>query len=207
MMTAGVRKVSLTAHIGTSVGWFGAVAAFLALAVAGVMTRSAVTMQGAYVAMHLVTWAVIVPFGVVSFASGVVQSVGTPWGLFRHYWVVTKLVLTLLATVVLLVHTRPIDEVAALAAAGGLSGSELWRLRLQLVGDASAALFVLGATTALSVYKPWGLTPIGIRAQPTSVHSKARTRAGVSGSQVLIGIGIVLALIALLHLFGIGMHH
>ena len=87
------------------------------------------------------------------------------WGLFRHYWVVTKLLLTVLATIILLVHTQPIDRVAAVAAQTTLATGDLRQLRIQLVGDACAALFVLLVTTTLSVYKPWGMTSYGLRKQ------------------------------------------
>lgn len=159
MMTVSLRKFALTAHVTSSVGWFGAVAAFLALAIAGLTSRDSQVVRSAYLAMHVVTWFIIVPMSLAALLTGLIQSLGTTWGLFRHYWIVTKLLLTFLATVILLVHTQPIDKIAAVAALTTLSSGDLWELRLQLVGDASAALFVLFATTMLSVYKPWGLHP------------------------------------------------
>jgi hypothetical protein len=80
MMTQPIRKVALVAHVTTSVGWFGAVAAFLALAIAGVTTRDAEIVRAAYLAMHLTTWFVIIPFGVASLITGVIDSLGTTWG-------------------------------------------------------------------------------------------------------------------------------
>src|SRR5260221_12529239 len=52
MMTPGLRKFALTLHVTSSVGWFGAVAGFLALAVAGVTSQDAVTVRTAYLAME-----------------------------------------------------------------------------------------------------------------------------------------------------------
>jgi hypothetical protein len=60
-MTPGLRKFTLTAHVSASVGWLGAVAAFLALAIAGLTHEEPETIRGAYVAMDLVGWFVIVP--------------------------------------------------------------------------------------------------------------------------------------------------
>jgi hypothetical protein len=60
-MTAGVRKIALTTHVTSSVGWLGAVAAFLALAIAGVASNDSQLVRAAYLAMHLTTWFVIVP--------------------------------------------------------------------------------------------------------------------------------------------------
>jgi len=209
MMTTGVRKFVLTTHITSSIGWLGSVAAFLALAVAGIAGDETQLVRASYVAMHLITWFVIVPLSIAALATGFVDSLGTPWGLFRHYWVVAKLLLTVLATAVLLVHTQPIDRVAAVATQADLTRMDLWQVRLQLVGDAAAALFVLCAATALSVYKPWGMTAYGLRKQSEAAARwvpSVRQSARPAGRYVIIGIvGFVLLMLAL-HLLGGGRH-
>ena len=96
-------------------GWLGAVAGFLALAIAGVSSDDPQTVRAAYLAMHLITWFVIVPLSFAALLTGLVQSLGTSWGLFRHYWVVAKLGLTVVATIILLAHTQPIGQVATVA--------------------------------------------------------------------------------------------
>ena len=158
-----LTKFALTVHVVTSVGWLGAVATFLALAVAGFTSNDSQRIRAAYLAMDLTGWFVIVPLSFASPLSGVVQSLGTRWGLFRHYRVVAKLVMTIPATLVLLLHMQPIRHVAGIAATTELSSSDLGQLRMQLLVNAGAALLVLLATTALSVYKPKGLTPYGWR--------------------------------------------
>lgn len=208
LMAPVLRKFALTAHVTSSVGWLGAVGAFLALAIAGLSSQDAQIVRAAYLAMHLTTWFVIVPLSLAGLLTGIVQSLGTPWGLFRHYWIVTKLLLTVLATIVLLVHTQPIDRVAAIAAETTLGFDDLRQLRIQLVGDASAALFLLFVTTTLSVYKPWGMTPYGLRKQneATAWRPVTTLRPAPAGRYVLIGIiGLVLAIL-LLHLAGAGFH-
>lgn len=162
-LTPGLRRLALTAHVTTSVGWLGAVAGFLALAVAGLAGDTSATVRGAYVATDVITWAVIVPLCMASLGTGVVQSLGTPWGLVRHWWVLVKLVLTVAATGLLLLHTRPITHLGGIAAAGGPFGADLDGMRLQLVVDAAGALLVLLGATALAVYKPRGLTGLGRR--------------------------------------------
>ena len=209
IMGPSARKVALTTHITSSVGWFGSVAAFLALAIAGLSSQDPQMVRAAYLAMHLTTWFVIVPLGLASFLTGVVESLGTTWGLFRHYWVVTKLLLTIFATILLLLHTQPIDRVAAVAARSDLPSGDLLQLRLQLVGDAAAALFVLFVTTTLSVYKPWGMTAYGIRKQAETMldwYSVATRRPRPSGRYVLIGIVGFVLLVLVLHLLGGGLH-
>ena len=52
-MTPRLRKFALTAHVTCSVGWLGAVAGFLALAVAGLTSQDAQMVRAAYLAMEL----------------------------------------------------------------------------------------------------------------------------------------------------------
>jgi hypothetical protein len=156
----GLRKVVLTAHVATSVGWLGAVVAYLALDVAAVTSADVPTVRGAYLAMGVIVWYVIVPLALASVLIGIVNALGTPWGLFRHYWVLVKLLFTVVATLVLLVETRTIDTLADLAASAadprGLPGS---------LPHSVGGLVVLLTTTVLSVYKPSGVTPYGWRKQ------------------------------------------
>ncbi len=164
-MTPGVRKFALTAHVTASVGWLGAVAGFLALAVAGLTSHDAQMVRAAYLAMELITWFLIVPLAFASLLTGLVVSLCTTWGLFRHYWVLLKFLITILATILLLVHTQPIGVLAAIARETTLSSADVGRLRIQLVGDAGFALLALLVTTTLGVYKPRGMTPYGRRKQ------------------------------------------
>ncbi len=164
IMSPGLRKFALTVHVTSSIGWFGAVAAFLALSIAGMTNSDAQMVRAAYLVMGVTTWFVIVPLALVSLLSGVVSSLGTRWGLFRYYWVLLKLVITVLATIVLLIHTQPIDLLTGLAAKTTVSAYP-YALQLQMVVAASFALVALLVLTALSVYKPRGMTPYGQRKQ------------------------------------------
>jgi hypothetical protein len=163
-MTPSLRKLALTIHITFSVGWLGAVAAFLALAVAGLTSRDAQLVRAAYLATELTTWSVIVPLAFAALITGAVQSLGTTCGLFRHYWVVAKFLLTVLATTLLLLHTQPISFLARIAAERALSTAER-QLQIQIVADAALALLVLLLNTALGVYQPRGMTQYGRRKQ------------------------------------------
>jgi hypothetical protein len=161
-MTPNLRKVALTAHVISSVGWLGAVAAFLALAVAGLTGQDALT-RSAYLAMDLTGWYVIVPLCFASLLTGLVSSLGTTWGLVRHYWVLAKLLITIPSTILLLVHMQPISYLADVAAKTPLSGADLHALRIQLLIETGAAVVVLLVATTLSMYKPKGITRYGWR--------------------------------------------
>jgi hypothetical protein len=161
--TTPIRKFTLTLHVISSVGWFGAVATFLALAVAGLTTEETQLASATYLAIEVIATFIIVPLCLTSLLTGIVQSLGTKWGLFRHYWVLIKLIITLLATILLLIHMRPIFLMSDIASGTVLAATDFRELRVQLVVDAGAALVALLITTVLSVYKPQGVTPYGWR--------------------------------------------
>jgi len=192
LLSAPVRKLALTAHVTTSVGWMGAVACFLALAIIGLTSPRPIEVQAAYVAMEEVCWAVIVPLSLLSPATGIAQSLWTPWGVVRHYWVLVKLLVTLPCTAILLLHMLPTTRLAAAAAQGQLDGMAMHDLRVQLVADSAIAVVALVFTTVLAIYKPRGTT-MGAEPIPTWVK---RLR-----DSALVGVAAFL----LVHLLGGGM--
>ncbi|HEY7395102.1 MAG TPA: hypothetical protein VH559_09665 [Gemmatimonadaceae bacterium] len=157
-MTPGLRRANLTLHVVSSVGWLGAAVGFLVLSVVGQWSRVPETVRAVYVAMDIIGLSAIVPLAIASFLTGVVQALGTPWGLFRYYWVVTKLVLTIGATAVLMLHqftavARAAQRVS-LSAPGALP--DVGQLGSKLVFASGFGIVVLLVMTILSVFKPWG---------------------------------------------------
>jgi len=161
------RQVALVAHVVSSVGWLGAVAAFLVLSVVGLNTDGLVLLRACYVAMDVLGRFLIVPLSIAAFATGVFQSLATSWGLFGHYWVVAKFILTIGATALLLLHQYTAVAGAAALVSGAADAApdpEVLRLGRQLIFDASLAIVVLIGTTVLSIVKPWGPIRHGARA-------------------------------------------
>lgn len=165
-MTPRLRKFALTAHVASSVGWLGAVVVFLALAVVVLTSQDAQTVRGAYLVMEPAAWFVLVPLGLASLLTGLVQALGTKWGLFRHYWILAKLSINVFATIVLLLYMQTLSYLAGVAAETTSSHGDLGVLRSPSpLIHAGAALLLLLAATTLSVYKPRGMTPYGQRKQ------------------------------------------
>jgi hypothetical protein len=164
-MTPGVRRVALVTHVACSVGWLGAVVASVALAGAGLTSRDGQVVRSADVALELIGWYVLIPLSVASLLTGLLQSLGTVWALFRHYWVLIKLLMNVIATGVLLLYMQTLTYLADLARTTPPDG-DLSRLRdpSPVVHGAAAVVLLLVATT-LSVYKPRGLTSHGRRMQ------------------------------------------
>jgi hypothetical protein len=159
IMTPYLRKFALTMHITSSVGWIGAVAAFLALAVTGLSGRDAQVVRAAYMAMAPITWFVIIPLAFASLLTGLLLLLGAKWGLFRHYWILVKFLINILSIIILLLHTRIICQVASAAAKTTFSSADLRGPGIRLVVASIAALVALLVATTLSVYKPRGMAP------------------------------------------------
>jgi hypothetical protein len=160
-MKPRVRKLALTAHVTSSVGWLGAVVSFLALGVAGLTSRDTQTVRAVYLTMELTGRYVLVPLSLASLLTGLVQSLGTKWGLFRHHWVLAKLTINLFANIVLLMYIQTLGHLAEVAADMTAISSEL-RSLTAVIHSAGALVLLLVATT-LSVYKPQGMTRYGQR--------------------------------------------
>jgi hypothetical protein len=163
-MTPRVRKIALNTHLTFSIGWLGAVAAFLALALAGLNSQNDQLVRAAYLAMALMVSYVIVPLAFGSLVTGLVSSLGTHWGLFRHYWVFFKFALTTIAIIVLLAQVEPISYFAGVAADPGSSIAILRGTARPLI-HAAAGMVVLLVVQVLGVHKPRGMTRYGWRKQ------------------------------------------
>lgn len=201
-MALGPRwsKFALTAHVTASVGWVGAVAAFLVLAIIGLRSVDDDTMRSLYPALELIGWYVIVPFSVAALVTGLIQSLGTQWGLFRHYWVVAKLLITVGASVLLLLHMQLARSAAAAVSAGTLASEP----RTRLVVDAAAALVVLTIAVVLSIYKPQGMTPFGVRAESSSALQIANAQTAFT-YLFWPTVGALILAVIVRHLLGRGM--
>ena len=162
-MSPSLRKFALIAHVTSTVGWLGAIVSFLALAIAALTSQDVQVVRGTYLAMQLTGWYVLVPLCVASLATGLVMSLGTSWGLFRHYWVLVKFVITILAAIILFMYTQTLDQLAALARDTSLPIDALKNPSPVL--HSGLAVLALLVNTTLSVYKPKGMTKYGRRKQ------------------------------------------
>lgn len=158
-MRPSVRTFALTVHVVTAVGWFGAVLVFLALGIIGLASSIELTVRGVYIVMEPAAWAVLVPLAFASLVTGLVMSLGTAWGVFRHYWVLLKLLITVVATLILLVYMGTFREMARLAAD---ASAPLGLVRNPSpVLHAVLALIAMVTATVLAIYKPLGMTAYG----------------------------------------------
>jgi hypothetical protein len=207
-MTPRIRKLALIAHITFSVGWLGAVAGFLALAVAALTSNNVQLVPAAYLAMDVISWCVILPCSIGAVVTGVIQSLGTQWGLFTHYWVTVKFLLTIAATLLLILHMNPISYAAQLAANIPPQNEELRTVGKQLLFDAVAALVLLLTIITISVYKPWGKIQYA-RKQQAAVKPVSTPASNGSrwGRYAIIAFFAFVLVFIIMHLMGGGLGH
>lgn len=142
------RKAVLTVHVVTAVGWLGVDLVLLTLGVAGLTGADP---EVVYPAQSLIGRMLFAPLSVLVWLVGVVNAVGTPWGLLRHRWVLVKLLLTTAMLGLVLFLLLP-----ALTEAGDLAGDLPRRDRITMVVAPSVSSTLLLFATVLSTYKPWG---------------------------------------------------
>jgi hypothetical protein len=142
------RKAVLTVHVVTAVGWLGVDLVLLTFGVAGLNGADPGVV---YPAQSLIGRMLFAPLSVLVWLVGVVNAVGTPWGLLRHRWVLVKLLLTTAMLGLVLFLLLP-----ALTEAGDLAGDLPRRDRITMVVAPSVSSTLLLFATVLSTYKPWG---------------------------------------------------
>jgi hypothetical protein len=177
IMSPGVRKFALAVHLTLSVGWIGAVGAYIALDIATVVSENIQTLRTSYLGMDLISQYVIVPLAFASLLTGLIVSLGTKWGLFRHYWVLISFVLTIIATLVLFVERGTIGSLEAMATDPATSGDVL-RAMPSTLPHSGGGTVVLLVVLVLNIYKPQGLTRYGWRKQQREPpHREERVEA------------------------------
>lgn len=208
MLTPRLSKFVLSFHITFSVGWLGAVVVFLALAITGLTSQNINLARSVYVAMELSGWYVIVPFCLASLFTGIFQALGTKWGVLKFYWIVVKLLLTLVATIFLLLHMQPISYLAGIAADSSLSNLHQTGLQIKVIADAGAAILLLLITTTISVYKPWGKIKFSFtKFQRLETQERRINKKRSLGFYILVCLTSLVLIFIIIHIFGGGMAH
>jgi hypothetical protein len=163
-----VRRTTLVVHVAASAGWLGLTLGLLALALAAYTSESASMAEASYRSMEVFTDWLVLPLALLTLASGLLLSLGTPWGLARHRWVFIKFWLTLATTTASVLVLRPgVDRAAGTVASGGVVAEP----RDLLMGPA-VSLTAYVFMTVVSVLKPWGLTRRGRRLRVSTSSRK-----------------------------------
>lgn len=183
MMTKRTRKLFLTLHVGFSVAWLGAAVGMLVLGITGLVTKDPNLRHHAYAFMHIFDLAIVIPFVFLSLLTSFFNTLGTPWGLTKYWWVLVKLVIAL--------STVGFAGAKENFWVRGLAEKTEGYLALNPDADLYLVIFfslgIIGLWVAiiLSIYTPWGRTPWAQREweknrrMPDAVPSKTPGQQGM----------------------------
>ncbi|MEV4333868.1 DUF2269 domain-containing protein [Streptomyces sp. NPDC049597] len=152
-----VRRGILVVHVAASAGWLGLTLGLLALALTAFTTGSVPAIEASYLSMKVFTDWLVLTLAFLTLFSGLVLSLGTKWGLARHWWVFIKFWLTLATTTASVLALRPgVNEAAGSVASGAVVADPR-----DLVMGPAVSLAAYLFMTVISVLKPWGTTRRG----------------------------------------------
>ncbi|MBY0217825.1 hypothetical protein [Paenibacillus illinoisensis] len=165
-LSPSLRKLVLTLHVITTMGWLGSAAAYIPIGSYVLTNQDAEMIRSAIQIMSLIANFIVIPVAIISLLTGIALSLGTKWGLIRHYWIFIKLVLTAFAVFMLIAYALELSRAASIAEKEILSSTDIGILQdpLHIIHPSGGLIIVLVATV-LSVYKPKGLTRYGWRKQ------------------------------------------
>jgi hypothetical protein len=153
-MRPRTRKGVLVAHLVAAGAWIGLDVMLGVLVFTPLLTSDVAVAALCYQVLPLLLWPILLS-GLTCLGTGIVLGAGTHHGLVRYWWVVVKLVLNILLTLLVVVLLRPgLDEAAEVGrrlATGG-PGVDLGNLGFPPIVSGTA----LVVATVLAVYKPWG---------------------------------------------------
>ncbi|MGP3926134.1 2Fe-2S iron-sulfur cluster-binding protein [Streptomyces sp. 8N616] len=176
------RKVWLMLHIGFSVSWLGLSLAMAVMSVVGLTADDHGTRRTAYDIMHLFDLTLVIPSMALALITGVVVSVGTPWGLIRHWWVLLKFVIALsLPLFAAFFEHKWIKELQALEPSQEPGGTGL-----ALVVCLVVFTVLLWTAVFLSVFKPGGRTRWGRRAAAARSAGSSAKRVPAAQTPVTV---------------------
>ncbi|WP_174720432.1 hypothetical protein [Amycolatopsis sp. BJA-103] len=154
-MVKQVRRWLLFVHVAVSVGWMGAGAANVVLAMTAGYTAPGEIQRVCYLMIERIDNVVVIPAAFAALVTGIALCLVSPWGVARYWWVLIKLVLTVAVIAYSTFGLGVWVELGVQAGREGVESSAAGQLAYGAMLNIVAFLFM----TWLSVAKPWGKTP------------------------------------------------
>ncbi|MDR7277035.1 hypothetical protein [Catenuloplanes atrovinosus] len=139
------RQLTVWLHVLSSAGWMAQAMALCVMLATGLASDDP-AVRTASTAMSLATdGRLLAPMAGVSAFTGIVLSAATPWGFFRHWWVLTKFAITLvqLYAGIFLLSPQLAESAVTGPAPAQVAGTALMASAIAFQGW-------------LSIAKPWG---------------------------------------------------
>lgn len=143
-MQKRARTLLVWLHVVTSVGWMSQAVALLALLLYGMESGDVNAFKMAQFLDHRV----LAVMANISAFSGMMLSATTPWGYFRHWWVLAKFVITVVQL-----------YVGIFILSGNLDAAADGHVTAWMPAGTALMISAIAFQAWMSVAKPWGRTP------------------------------------------------
>lgn len=162
-LAPAVRKSLLVLHAVTGISWMGVDIALLVLLITARTTNDAALVISAFHAIRMIVPVAVPPLSFGILITGLILGWGTSWGLVRYWWVLVKLLLSLVMTVLVFSSLVPAINSLAIPSTTSLSAeavrASMGSIPTQLMFPPVVSFLMLGIATVLSIFKPWRRTP------------------------------------------------
>lgn len=154
------RQVILLLHLLINASWLGALVVIVLL---GTLKHASSAPSLDRAALEVHEWLVI-PCSLMVFGTSLAFALGTPWGLLRHFWLLTKWGILLVVAPMDVFLTTP--AIARMVATSDLDGSSAFAMASYQEASRAALswsaveLGLVAAAFLISVLKPWGKTAL-----------------------------------------------
>src|SRR5215217_1999523 len=106
-LTPAARKVVLVVHVISGIGWMGVDMALVVLLITARTTNDALLVISGFTAIRMIVPIVVPPLSLSILVTGLMLGLGSRWGLLRYWWVLVKLLLSIIMTVLVFVSLIP----------------------------------------------------------------------------------------------------
>ncbi|UUZ83686.1 hypothetical protein LJK88_07655 [Paenibacillus sp. P26] len=165
------KQLIIVIHVLSVVCWLGGAMAMLLLGMYMLKAENGEQLYYTLDNMHLIDVVFIRYTALVALLTGIVLSVWTNWGLFKHYWILIKLILTLALIAFGIEYMGDwLSQIVRMAKQErflALSDAAFLKASYSLIGGALANIVSLVFMTAISYFKPFGkMKPIVRKSKP-----------------------------------------
>lgn len=150
------RRAVLIAHIASAGVWLGIDVVMAVFIFTALFTDNPALQALCYQALEVfAVWPLLIT-GLICLVTGIILGLGSKWGVVRYWWVVTKLVLNVILTGLVLVALRPQVAESADQARKWLAGEPANLGIGDLIYPPLVSPATLMIAMTLAVVKPWG---------------------------------------------------
>lgn len=158
-----LRKSMLFVHIVTGVGWMGTDIALMILVFGALRSDDAERVAASYLATAYIGVLAVPVLAVAMTISGIILSLGSGLGLFKHWWVFVKLLISLVLCVLvwlaLLPELTTLPDMVEMGASADQVRDRLGEATVGLLFPPVVSFTMMAVASLLSIFKPWGRTP------------------------------------------------